>query len=139
MVSRNVTCYRTRLHELRQRLRDDVMRMAIAPDCEMTMQLWSKKETILRQIEDSLERLENGTYGRCEECDRPIPRTRLEAVPYTNRCARCAGRLEASFRPGGEARSAVRPAPTIRRQEDAASRLPRHRMEARRARGEQAR
>jgi len=38
-------------------------------------------ERELREIEDALRRLDEGTYGVCEACGRPIPDERLEALP----------------------------------------------------------
>jgi len=38
-------------------------------------------------------------YGRCEECGRKIPKTRLEAIPYAAQCVRCASEEEGNFRP----------------------------------------
>ena len=35
----------------------------------------------LREVEDALRRLDDGTYGVCEVCGRPIPDERLEAKP----------------------------------------------------------
>jgi RNA polymerase-binding transcription factor DksA len=35
----------------------------------------------LHDIEDALKRLDDGTYGKCEVCGRPIPDERLEAYP----------------------------------------------------------
>lgn len=43
--------------------------------------LLEQVENELRDIEDALRRLEEGTYGRCEVCGRPIPDERLEAQP----------------------------------------------------------
>lgn len=37
----------------------------------------------LEQVNQALARLENGTYGRCANCGRPIPVARLEARPYS--------------------------------------------------------
>ena len=44
----------------------------------------------LKQISAALRRLEEGRYERCEVCGGPIEPGRLEAVPYTDRCRRCA-------------------------------------------------
>ncbi|MBN1200435.1 MAG: TraR/DksA C4-type zinc finger protein [Anaerolineae bacterium] len=44
----------------------------------------------LRQIEEALARYEAGTYGICENCGREIDIARLEAIPYTSLCLRCA-------------------------------------------------
>lgn len=38
-------------------------------------------QTELRDVEDALRRLDEGSYGRCDVCDRPIPDERLEANP----------------------------------------------------------
>lgn len=40
----------------------------------------------LRQIDDALRRIDEGTYGTCEIDDKPIPEERLRAIPWTTRC-----------------------------------------------------
>ena len=40
----------------------------------------------LRDVQEALLRIENGTYGKCISCGRPIERERLEAVPWTPFC-----------------------------------------------------
>lgn len=50
--------------------------------------------TTLDMVEDALERLDDGTYGTCVGCGRPIPDERLEAVPWTSRCVRCEEAVE---------------------------------------------
>ncbi len=47
-------------------------------------------QTRLRQIEDAIGRYEAGTYGICDSCGREIDIARLEAIPYTELCLRCA-------------------------------------------------
>lgn len=44
---------------------------------------------ILSQIESALEKIENGTYGTCEKCGKPIPLGRLEVLPYATHCVPC--------------------------------------------------
>ena len=44
----------------------------------------------LNQIERVLERIEAGTFTRCETCGEDIEAARLIAVPYTTRCRNCA-------------------------------------------------
>jgi DnaK suppressor protein len=41
---------------------------------------------ILVQVQDALRRIEDGTYGKCVDCGRPIPEARLQAVPWTPYC-----------------------------------------------------
>ena len=48
----------------------------------------SSRERIA-QTAHALRRMSEGTYGRCEECHKPIPLGRLRAVPYTVHCAQC--------------------------------------------------
>lgn len=43
----------------------------------------------LRLVEDALERLELGEYGRCAGCGAAIPPKRLEAVPWARFCISC--------------------------------------------------
>jgi DnaK suppressor protein len=40
----------------------------------------------LREVREALQRIENGTYGKCISCGRPIEPDRLEAVPWTPFC-----------------------------------------------------
>jgi RNA polymerase-binding protein DksA len=40
----------------------------------------------LRQIDAALQRIEDGTYGVCEICGKPIGVERLRAIPWTTRC-----------------------------------------------------
>lgn len=40
----------------------------------------------LAEVRHALERLAEGTYGRCEVCDEPIAAGRLEARPWSTRC-----------------------------------------------------
>ncbi|MGH9102407.1 MAG: TraR/DksA family transcriptional regulator [Acidimicrobiales bacterium] len=41
------------------------------------------------EIGEALRRVDDGTYGRCESCGRPIASERLEAVPTARRCVAC--------------------------------------------------
>jgi RNA polymerase-binding transcription factor DksA len=53
---------------------------------------------VLSQIEGALERIEDGDYGSCVECSGKIPKMRLNAIPYTPYCVKCASQLESSKR-----------------------------------------
>jgi DnaK suppressor protein len=41
---------------------------------------------LLEEIEAALQRIEDGTYGQCTACGRPIDPERLDAVPYARLC-----------------------------------------------------
>ncbi|SIT00553.1 TraR/DksA C4-type zinc finger protein [Alicyclobacillus vulcanalis] len=53
-----------------------------------------RDERALADVEAALERLKDGTYGRCVDCGQAIPRDRLEAMPTARRCVDCQRRLE---------------------------------------------
>ena len=62
-----------------------------------TLSLLAAERQILEEITLALQRLDQGTYGQCEECKGPIlPRDRLEELPYTRYCVTCARKLEHS-------------------------------------------
>ena len=61
---------------------------------EFTLSLMENEGGTLAQIETSLERIEEGTYGQCEECGARIPKKRLKAIPYAILCIRCAEQQE---------------------------------------------
>lgn len=43
----------------------------------------------LEEVEAALARVDDGTYGVCERCGRPIPAARLEARPTARTCVTC--------------------------------------------------
>ncbi|MCD6454044.1 MAG: TraR/DksA family transcriptional regulator [Candidatus Aminicenantes bacterium] len=61
---------------------------------EYKIALGEKDAEVLKDIEDALRKIEEGTYGKCEECGADIPLKRLNAVPWTRYCVVCAERLE---------------------------------------------
>jgi DnaK suppressor protein len=46
----------------------------------------------LAEVEAALERVAQGTYGRCARCEQPISPARLEAMPAADLCITCASR-----------------------------------------------
>ena len=108
--------YRERLLDIRARLRGDVTSMTHAAlrksgadggdvssmpihmaelgsdnfEQEFTLSLLANEEDRLGMIETALQRIERGEYGQCERCDGVIPKTRLNAIPYTPVCIKCA-------------------------------------------------
>ncbi len=67
-------------------------------DEELDLALVENEERLLVDIDDALARIEQGTYGRCENCHREISRDRLEALPYARYCIECAKKLESVVR-----------------------------------------
>jgi RNA polymerase-binding transcription factor DksA len=66
---------------------------------EMALSLLETQGARLEEIADALRRIEAGTYGRCQQCRRDIPRPRLEAIPYTRYCVTCATKLQTEATP----------------------------------------
>ena len=46
------------------------------------------------QIKRALQRIENGSFGNCERCEKNIQPKRLQAIPYVANCIDCATQLE---------------------------------------------
>ena len=63
-------------------------------DREFSLGLASNDRELLYQIDDSLKRIEDGSYGICESCDKSIAKKRLKAIPYTRLCLKCQKDLE---------------------------------------------
>ena len=53
-------------------------------------------------IEESLEAIEDGDYGFCEECEEPINEKRLLLMPFARLCVRCQSELERRAKMRGE-------------------------------------
>jgi DnaK suppressor protein len=121
MNKAEVKAYKERLLMLRARLRGDVTQLAEAAlkknrteangdlssmpihmadigsdnfEQEFTLSLMENEGVTLDHIEAALERIEEGTYGVCEECGVKIPKSRLNAIPYAVLCVKCASDQE---------------------------------------------
>jgi DnaK suppressor protein len=121
MKKADAQTYKERLLALRARLRGDVNMMADAAlrktrseangdlssmpihmadigsdnyEQEFTLSLMQTEEDTLALIEGALERIEDGVYGTCQECGGVVPKLRLNAIPYTPYCVKCATKLE---------------------------------------------
>ena len=110
--------YKQQLVHLRARLRGDVTAMAdlalngkesgktarmpihmadIGTDNfeqEFTLSLLASEEDTLGMIESALVRIEDGVYGLCQDCGSSILKTRLNALPYTPFCVKCAEKTQ---------------------------------------------
>ncbi|WP_436717277.1 TraR/DksA family transcriptional regulator [Roseiconus lacunae] len=56
---------------------------------ELNSQLLEVESRELTAIDEAIERLNRGEYGTCETCQKPIPLTRLRAVPHARECIEC--------------------------------------------------
>jgi DnaK suppressor protein len=126
MKKAEVLAYKEKLQAIRARLRGDVSAMAEVAlrksgmegsdsngmpihmaelgsdnfEQEFTLGLMEAEEDTLTLIEAALERVARGSFGRCVECEGPISKLRLNAIPYTPVCIKCAEQQE-NHRNGG--------------------------------------
>ena len=56
---------------------------------EFTLGLIENEQATLREIDEALERIEKGEYGKCRQCGNPIVKTRLKAKPHATLCIEC--------------------------------------------------
>ena len=56
---------------------------------EFSLELLQHDESTVHEILEALDRIADGTYGRCEACGSWIRRTRLKAMPYARNCIEC--------------------------------------------------
>jgi DnaK suppressor protein len=57
----------------------------------VTSQLRHIEAGVEREAMAAIERIDHGTFGKCEGCGGAIPKGRLEALPYARTCVKCAG------------------------------------------------
>lgn len=123
LTKAELKAYKERLLALRSRLRGDVSQMADTAlkknrlqsngdlssmpihmadlgsdnfEQEFTLGLMEAEGGTLMEIEAALERIEDGTYGICEECGVKIPKKRLNALPFASMCVKCASEYQQS-------------------------------------------
>lgn len=62
---------------------------------ELNHQLIARSSAKMSQIDAALKRIEDGTYGLCQDCEEPIHEKRLLMNPYFQTCISCAEEREA--------------------------------------------
>jgi DnaK suppressor protein len=63
-------------------------------DRQIDYTLEENSEHVLKEIEGALVRIEEGTYGTCVNCGKPIAEERLGAIPWATYCIDCKRLLE---------------------------------------------
>jgi len=61
---------------------------------EQELSIANNRLDLLTQMERAIERIDDGTYGRCESCGNPIPKARLQAFPSATLDVACKQREE---------------------------------------------
>jgi DnaK suppressor protein len=60
------------------------------------LDLASRESQLIDEIDDAMLRIDNGTYGRCDRCGKPIDEERLKAMPTARYDAECQAKIEAN-------------------------------------------
>lgn len=63
-------------------------------DRDFALSLLSSDQDAIYEIEEALKRIEKNTYGICELTGKPIPKTRLEAIPWARFTVQAQAQLE---------------------------------------------
>jgi RNA polymerase-binding transcription factor DksA len=63
-------------------------------DRDFALSILSQEQDALYEIDEALKRLEEGRYGTCEMSNKPIPKARLEAIPFARYSVECQAQLE---------------------------------------------
>jgi len=77
-----------------ENLADPADRASLESDRNLTLRIRDRERKLIGKIKEALERIDNGTYGICEECGEYITADRLQARPVTTLCIDCKKRQE---------------------------------------------
>jgi len=83
-------------------------------DRDFALGMLSSEQDALYEIDEALNRIRDGTYGKCEVTGKPIEATRLEAIPWTRFSAAAEKQLE---RDGAVRKTRLGPRETVVRTE----------------------
>jgi DnaK suppressor protein len=56
---------------------------------EKNLDFMDNIELLLEEVENALKKIDDKTYGKCEQCRKPIDTKRLKAEPYARLCMNC--------------------------------------------------
>ncbi len=109
MNADRINYFRSRLEDLAREIKDDLSaskdsadivkldtsigrlsRMDAMQNQQMALELRRRQENQLLRIQKALKRMDQGRYGLCGKCKKPIAEERLETSPDVVMCVRCA-------------------------------------------------
>jgi DnaK suppressor protein len=68
---------------------DPTDRASLESDRNFLLRIKDRERKLIMKVKEALDRIDNGTFGICESCGRPISEKRLEARPVTTQCIDC--------------------------------------------------
>ncbi len=63
-------------------------------DREFSLGLADKEQAVVHRIDTAIDKIDEGTYGNCELCEKKIAVVRLKVVPYAELCVPCQEKQE---------------------------------------------
>ena len=63
-------------------------------DREFSLGIASNERQFIYELDDALKKIEDGTFGVCEDCKAIITKTRLKAIPHARLCLKCQEKRE---------------------------------------------
>jgi len=76
-------------HERNGDFPDPTDRASLESDRNFLLRIKDRERKLISKVKEALDRIDNGTYGVCESCGRPISEKRLMARPVTTECIEC--------------------------------------------------
>ena len=73
---------------------DPADRATAESDRSFTLRIRDRERRLIRKIQAALQRIEDGSYGVCEDCGEEIGVPRLKARPVTKLCINCKSKQE---------------------------------------------
>ena len=84
--------------ENREQFPDPTDRASLEGNRNLMLRIRDRERKLITKIDEALGRIEDGTYGKCEECEQDIGIERLRARPVTTLCIDCKSLQEAQER-----------------------------------------
>ena len=86
--------YKSKKDQLNESVADIADDAVQSYDRQMMMELEEKDLLKLRLVEEAIEKLDDGHYGVCSECEELIPEGRLTVIPFASHCVDCLEMIE---------------------------------------------
>jgi len=84
--------------ENREQFPDPTDRASLEGNRNLTLRIRDRERKLITKIDEALGRIDDGSYGKCEECGSDIGIERLRARPVTTLCIDCKSLQEAQER-----------------------------------------
>ena len=68
---------------------DPTDRASLESDRNFLLRIKDRERKLIMKVKEALDRIDNGTFGICESCGKPISEKRLMARPVTTQCIDC--------------------------------------------------